>query len=202
MQMPVLATERLSIRPLTLKDLDDVHHLLDVELTDADTGTQGAATREQRRDWLQWTVLGYAQLAWLYQPPYGERAIILEDSGALVGLVGLVPCLGPHGQLASLKAVGAPARPSLNTAEVGLYWSLRPAHRGQGYATEATRALIRFAFEHLHLQRLIAATTHDNAASQAVMRRLGMRLERNPLPTPPWLQTVGVLENPAAAPAP
>jgi ribosomal-protein-alanine N-acetyltransferase len=198
MQLPVLATERLSIRPLTLDDLDDVHQLLDVELAEADTGTQGATTREQRRDWLQWTVLGYAQLAWMYQPPYGERAIVLKASGALVGLVGLVPCLGPHGQLASLKTVGDVTRLSLYTAEVGLYWSLRPAHRGQGYATEAVRALIHFAFEHLHLQRIIAGTTHDNTASQAVMRRLGMRLERNPLPTPPWLQTVGVLENPGA----
>ena len=29
------------------------------------------------------------------------------------------------------------------------------------------------------------------------MRKLGMRLERNPSPEPPWLQVVGVLENAA-----
>jgi hypothetical protein len=28
-----------------------------------------------------------------------------------------------------------------------------------------------------------------------VMRKLGMRIERNPLPEPPWLQIVGVLDN-------
>jgi hypothetical protein len=28
-----------------------------------------------------------------------------------------------------------------------------------------------------------------------VMRKLGMHLERNPYPEPPWLQVVGVIEN-------
>lgn len=38
-------------------------------------------------------------------------------------------------------------------------------------------------------------TEYDNLASQAVMRKLGMRLERNPLLEPRWLQVVGILEN-------
>jgi hypothetical protein len=37
-------------------------------------------------------------------------------------------------------------------------------------------------------------TEHTNAASQAVMRRLGMRMLENPHPEPGWLQVVGVLE--------
>jgi hypothetical protein len=32
-------------------------------------------------------------------------------------------------------------------------------------------------------------------ASQGVMRKVGMTITRNPLPEPPWLQLVGVLEN-------
>jgi len=31
-----------------------------------------------------------------------------------------------------------------------------------------------------------------------VMRKLGMRIERNPLPEPHWLQIVGVLDHPSA----
>jgi RimJ/RimL family protein N-acetyltransferase len=196
MRIPLLETERLRIRPLVMEDLDDVHRLLDRELAEVDTGSQGAVSREQRRDWLQWVVLGYEQSAWLHQPPFGERAITARDSGAFLGLVGLVPCLDAFGQLPSLRAGRPPSRASLVLPEVGLYWALLSAHRGQGLATEAARALVDFAFAHLRLERIIAGTEYDNTASQAVMRRLGMTLERNPLPTPPWLQVVGFLENP------
>ena len=38
-------------------------------------------------------------------------------------------------------------------------------------------------------------TDYPNLASQGVMRRLGVRLERNPQSEPPWLQMVGVLDH-------
>jgi hypothetical protein len=50
-----------------------------------------------------------------------------------------------------------------------------------------------YALSTLHLERVLATTTYDNAASIGVMRKLGMRIERNPLSTPEWLQVVGVL---------
>ena len=52
------------------------------------------------------------------------------------------------------------------------------------------------AFDELALARIVATTEHDNLRSIAVMRRLGMTIERNPLPEPHWFQTVGVLVNP------
>jgi hypothetical protein len=42
----------------------------------------------------------------------------------------------------------------------------------------------------------VATTEHANIASIGVMRKLGMRIERNSLSEPPWLQVVGVLEHP------
>ena len=45
-------------------DLSAVHRLLDIELADAHTGTEGAITLDARRRWLDWTVLGYEQLAY------------------------------------------------------------------------------------------------------------------------------------------
>ncbi len=35
---------------------------------------------------------------------------------------------------------------------MGLFWALGAAYRGQGYATEAARALIDFAFTNLWLE--------------------------------------------------
>jgi hypothetical protein len=78
------------------------------------------------------------------------------------------------------------------TPEVGLFWAVDPAQQGHGYATEAALAMIDYAFDHLRLWRIIATTEYDNHASQAVMRKAGMALTRNPLPEPAWMQVVGV----------
>lgn len=193
-------TPRLVIRPLTPDDLDDIHRILDIELADADFGSEGAQTLEARRRWLEWTVLGDEQHALLYQPPYGERAVVLKDDGCIIGAVGFAPSLGPFGQLPYFRDVLGLRSGRGFTPEFGLYWAISPRFQRQGYAAEAARAMIRDAFDRQRLSRVIATTTHDNLASIAVMRKLGMRIERNPLPEPPWFQVVGVLENPVGSP--
>jgi [ribosomal protein S5]-alanine N-acetyltransferase len=82
-----------------------------------------------------------------------------------------------------------------NSPEIGLFYALSPAHQRQGYATEASQALIDYAFTQLQLKRMVATTTYENVASIAVMRKVGMRIEKNPSPDPPWFQVVGILEN-------
>ena len=198
-RVPPLTTERLLIRPFTEADLDAVHRILDRELAGADLGAEGATTREARRRWLGWTILGYDEYAALYQPPYGERAIALRATGEVIGVAGFVPCLDAFGQLPALRGAEGGGGAGLNSTEFGLFWAVAPAHQRRGYATEAARALVDFAFARLRLRRIVATTTADNAASIGVMRRLGMRVERNPLPDPPWLQVVGSLERGRAA---
>lgn len=192
MHMPTLETERLLIRPFTLDDLDALYQILDVELHDAELGTEGAMARDERRRWLEWSVLNYEQLAKMYQPPYGDRAVVLRADERLIGACGYVPCLAPFGQLPGFTPMRQPIE--LSTAEFGLYYALSPAYQRQGYASEAAGALVAYALDVLKLKRIVATTTYDNAGSMGVMRRLGMRIERNPLPEPPWLQVVGVKE--------
>lgn len=171
--IPPLETDRVRVRALTEADADSVQRVLG----------------ERRDQWLEWTVAGYAQLADLNQPPYGERAVERRSDGELVGLVGLVPCLAPFGVIPGL---GDGSDPQRFRPEVGLYWATAPAERGQGYATEAAAALIAFGFEQQKLARIVATTEHANLASISVMRKLGMRIEVNPGPQPEWLQVVGV----------
>ncbi|EPX64376.1 acetyltransferase, GNAT family [Cystobacter fuscus DSM 2262] len=189
MHLPTLETKRLRIRPLRMEDLDDCHRLY-VDIGWADQAVGEDENLKRRREWLEWTVRNYEQLARLYQPPYGERAVELEESGQFVGLVGLVPLLAPFGQLPSFGRVEG-ARFS---AEVGLFWATAPAWQRRGYATEAARALVAHAFDHLKLGRILAGTQRDNTASLDVMRRLGMRIEENPFPEPPWFEVTGILE--------
>jgi RimJ/RimL family protein N-acetyltransferase len=187
--LPALESERLLVRRLTLNDLRLVTPILDDSF--------GAAPAEVRRTWLEWTVRNYDALAYLGQPPYGERAVVLRATGALVGLVGVVPSYGPFETLPYWRErLHAPPH-RLATPEIGLFWATAPAQRGKGYATEAARAVIAFLFERFGLARVVATTEYHNAESQAVMRRLGMRIERNPYSEPAWFQIVGVLENEA-----
>jgi RimJ/RimL family protein N-acetyltransferase len=195
MRVRPLETDRLVIRPLIMDDLDAIHRILDIELAEAETGTEGAKTREERARWLQWTVLAYEELARLHQPPYGDRALALRGTPEVVGACGYVPCLAPFGQIPALRLSTDPT-PARMSTEFGLYWAISPAHQRRGYATEAARALIAYAFAELGLARVVATTSYDNAPSIGVMRKVGMHTEHNPYPDPPWFQVVGVLHHP------
>ena len=194
-RMPPLETARLIIRPFVMADLDALHQIVDVELSEADFGSEGAQSLDERREWLEWAVLNYDQLAKMYQPPYGDRAIVLKQSGQLIGAIGYVPCMMPFGQLPAFAAGQGEATARLATCELGLYYALAPAHQRKGYTSEAAAAMVEYAFQSMQLRRVVATTTFDNEASMGVMRKLGMRIERNPFPDPPLLQVVGFIEN-------
>jgi RimJ/RimL family protein N-acetyltransferase len=60
------------------------------------------------------------------------------------------------------------------TADVEVGWHLRPDRWGRGYATEAGRAMIAYAFEILRLPEVLAIVYKENAPSIRVCERLGM----------------------------
>ncbi|TFC90895.1 MULTISPECIES: GNAT family N-acetyltransferase [Cryobacterium] len=89
---------------------------------------------------------------------YGLWALETRSTGDFLGFAGLAPLPafipGPSG------------------IEVG--WRLARAFWGQGYATEAARAALGFAFGRLELEQVHAITAVINEPSRAVMERLGM----------------------------
>jgi RimJ/RimL family protein N-acetyltransferase len=62
--------------------------------------------------------------------------------------------------------------------EVELLWFIHPDHWNRGYSTEIAREAVRVAFEVLELDDVVAFTVPVNAASRAVMEKLGMTYER------------------------
>ena len=60
------------------------------------------------------------------------------------------------------------------TLAVEIGWRLARATWGQGIATEAARAALDFGFDKLNLDQIVAYAAPANAASQKVMRKLGM----------------------------
>lgn len=188
MRIPVLETERLTIRELEQTDLHDTHRILCEAF-------QETLPLEERREWLDWTIMSYKAYDGLAQPNYGERAIVRKQDNRLVGAVGLVPALGPFGQLPYFTALNGQEDRFFHP-EFGLFWAVDPACHRQGYATEAANALVDHLFKHMNLRRIIATTEYDNEGSMGVMKRLGMNIQKNPYPDPVWFQVVGVLENP------
>ncbi len=63
----------------------------------------------------------------------------------------------------------------LKSAYLG--YALFAGFTGQGYATDAIRLIVRFAFSHLKLHRIEANIQPDNAASIRVVERLGFSKE-------------------------
>jgi RimJ/RimL family protein N-acetyltransferase len=75
----------------------------------------------------------------------------------------------------ALRFVGA--------GEVELLYGLEPHSWGQGLATEAARCVLRYAFDTLGLDRVLAGADPPNGRSFAVLDRLGMEpLESSPVP--------------------
>jgi RimJ/RimL family protein N-acetyltransferase len=64
-----------------------------------------------------------------------------------------------------------------DSTDVEVLYALDKRYWGRGLATEGARTSLRFGFEHLKLDRIIAAAMVDNTASRRVLEKIGMRYE-------------------------
>jgi ribosomal-protein-alanine N-acetyltransferase len=85
----------------------------------------------------------------------------LEVPG-VVPFAGFVGLMVPRFQAAFMPCV-----------EIG--WRLAFEHWGKGYASEAARAVLEFAFEHARLAEVVSFTATMNSRSRRVMEKIGMR---------------------------
>jgi RimJ/RimL family protein N-acetyltransferase len=92
---------------------------------------------------------------------FGMCSVLVRETSEYVGWVALaVPAFLPE---------------ILPAVEIG--WRLRREHWGHGYATEAARELLRFAFTGVGLDRIVSVRHVDNLRSKRVMDKLGLRFE-------------------------
>jgi RimJ/RimL family protein N-acetyltransferase len=93
---------------------------------------------------------------------FGLFALQLRATGELIGFTGLaVPEFLPE---------------VMPAVEIG--WRLGRTSWGQGLATEAARAALRFGLIDRGLEQIISIAQVGNDASERIMNKLGMRLER------------------------
>ena len=141
-----LETERLRLRQWKLDDFDWYAALC------ADEEVMrflGGKTFNRLDAWRHFTsIAGH----WHFRG-YGLWAVEEKASGSLLGRVGIIDHEGWPG------------------FEVG--WTLARAAWGKGYATEAARRAMQYAFEGLKRDRVISLIDRDNRASRQVAERLG-----------------------------
>jgi RimJ/RimL family protein N-acetyltransferase len=153
MVLPILHTARLTIRPLTYDDLDDMAAMFADPVTMA--AYRRTYTREETRGWIERSLSRYER------DGFALFALERTDDGVYVG-----DC-GPSIQV--LEGVD----------EVEIGWHVRRDLWGRGYATEAALALRDWAFDDLGLVRLTAFVEPLNVASCRVAEKIGMRVERD-----------------------
>jgi RimJ/RimL family protein N-acetyltransferase len=162
----VIETERLLLEPLDVSRLEEF-----VALTaDADTMRYWAPRGTFSRDVAERNFA--ASLARTREHGFGRRWIVAKENGAGLGFT-------------DTKYFGQSCD-DVSPEEVEIGWMLTPMAWGQGYATEAGRAVRDEAFDRLELESIVAAHHPANAASGRIIQKLGMAFERNVVARNGW----------------
>ncbi|NJL88310.1 MAG: GNAT family N-acetyltransferase [Leptolyngbyaceae cyanobacterium SM1_1_3] len=152
-----LETARLTIRdwePET--DADQASKIYgDSAVTQWLSDRHPAKTPAEVRDRLQ----HYCDRFYTHNNGTGVWAVVEKATGQAIGSILLVQLPDSQGDLTQNFEIG---------------WHFCPASWGQGFATEAARAIVNYGFEQLGLDILYAVTLPDNHPSIKVMQRLGM----------------------------
>jgi RimJ/RimL family protein N-acetyltransferase len=149
-----LRTERLELRPLSLDDVDAMYAYQ--SLSDVCRYIPyEPRTREQIAERI---ASGTFSAALTAEGQALQLGVTLIGSDVVIGDTMLMWRSQEH-----------------RSGEIG--YAFNPEYYGNGYATEACRALLPLAFDGLGLHRLIGRIDARNVASANVLRRLGMRQE-------------------------
>ena len=144
-----LKTKRLLLRPFDISDASTVQRLAGVrEVSDMTQAIPYPYEDGMAEEWIATHASAWINLTNV------TFAICEEITGDLIGCVGLT------------------ISKSHNRATLG-YW-LGMDFWGQGYCTEASKAVLAFAFDTLKLNRVDAIHLSSNPASGAVMEKIGM----------------------------
>jgi RimJ/RimL family protein N-acetyltransferase len=147
----VLSTERLVLRPVTADD----HAALLAHWTQP----------EVRRFLFDGAAPSAAEVAETIEESIGHFAA----RGFGIWLIELGSGVGTAAGLAGTAGL----RP-LEESGLEIFYSLAPGAWGHGYATEAARAVMEYGLGPLALPEVLAEVDEGNAASVAVVKRLGM----------------------------
>lgn len=146
----ILETQRLILREMTQADLPALRRILQDDETMV--AYNGAFDEAETQAWLDRQLARYAQYG------FGLWAVVLKQTGEMIGQCGLT--IQPwHGD---------------EVLEVGYLFNRAFWHHG--YATEAARGCMEYAFDRLGAKKICSIIRETNQPSRRVAERNGMVL--------------------------
>lgn len=142
-------TDRLFIRHYTKNDAAHIFELLNSAGWINNIGDRGIKTQDDAASYLVDIVIPEYK-----DKGYGFYMCELKDGNIPIGMNGLI-----H-------------RPGLDNIDIG--YALLPQYYGQGYAYEASKAIVDHAKHDIGSKKLLAITTPENQKSINVLIRIGM----------------------------
>ena len=149
--MILFETPRLLVRHLQLNDLDAMHAIFSDPIVTRWAGDGSPLSREQCEQWIAISQRNYATRG------FGASAVIERAGGAMIGVCGIV------------------CAPGSTVPEI-IYMFGQPWW-GRGYAGEVVPPMLRYGTGQCGLPRVMATIAPENAASQRVATRAGMRYD-------------------------
>ncbi len=148
----ILETERLILRRITHDDLEELLQIWG----DAETMSLFPKTlnRQEMSEWIDRNLKRYEDFG------HGIWAVILKADGVFIGDCGLV-----------IQEVDG-----VQELEVGYHFNKR--FWGQGFAAEAARGCMNYAFYQMNARRIISMIRPENLPSRRVAERNGLKIEK------------------------
>src|SRR5688500_918194 len=146
-----LETERLIMRPYTLKDLPEL-----IEMR-SDPDVYRYLGGLERQNPAEVTKRMNFYLACYEKFGFGSSAMIWKENGEHIGSSGL--------------------QPLEDSGEIEIGYSLKPAYWRKGIGYECASAWLKYGFEEAGLERIVAVADEGNVGSWRIMEKCGMTFE-------------------------
>lgn len=145
----MIETDRLLLREITLDDKEDLLRLHSNPEVQKYTVEPLVESIEEMEQAIKSRIIDYKKYG------YGRWATFLKEDMQFVGWAGLAYL------------------PEFD--EIDLGYRFLPEFWGAGLATEASNAILKYGFEQLKLEKIIAIAMTENKASIRVMEKVGMQ---------------------------
>lgn len=149
--LPIIQTERLILRNISLGDVEDMYEYAKTSLVGPTAGWKPHSSMFETK------AIIASFISNQQRGDLGVWAVVLKESGKMIGTIELYNYVPKF------------------FAELG--YSFNPNYWGNGYATEAAKAVVDYGFNALRLRRIEAGTFETNIQSIRVCEKVGFTKE-------------------------
>lgn len=150
----ILETDRCYLREFVEADVELMHQLnTDPEVMKYLTGGKPLPYEESKK-----AVMHYINTYYEQNPGLGMWATMLKDGDQFIGWT-------------CLKHLDKSEHIELGYRYMKAFW-------GQGYATEVSKALIKYGFEQLNLENIVGIAVTENTKSTHILQKVGLQYQK------------------------